>query len=184
MTNYLIFIGSEVKQVYLYLTFGTPDYMEKILKQHENETMFILYGSDKTALLHETEGKTVFTTPRKFEVIDSVNDIQQKGYFVFNNIPVADEGRPIFEQRFLNRSRDIEKMNGFVAFRLLRPIKDDTYIVLTQWENKQAFDAWKQSKSFANAHAKPATATGIKKQNIFNAASYVTTFSGKLPDKK
>ncbi|BDH62946.1 heme-degrading monooxygenase HmoB [Lysinibacillus sp. PLM2] len=170
--------------MYLYLTFGTPDYMEKIMKKYENEKMFILYGSEKTALLHETEGKTVFATPRKFEVIDSVNDIEQKGYFVFNNIPVSDEGRSVFEQRFLNRTRDIEKMDGFVAFRLLRPIKDDTYIVLTQWENKQAFDAWKQSKSFANAHAKPASAPGVKKQNIFNAASYVTTFSGKLPEKK
>ncbi len=34
--------------------------------------MFILYGSDSTILLHETERKTVFATPRKFEVIDSV----------------------------------------------------------------------------------------------------------------
>ncbi len=112
------------------------------------------------------------------------NQIEQRGYFVFNNIPVSDEGRPIFEQRFLNRSRDIEKMPGFIAFRLLRPIKSETYIVFTQWENKQAFESWKESNSFAKAHSKPQPEPGVKKQNIFNAASYVSTYSGKVPEKK
>nr|WP_106780949.1 antibiotic biosynthesis monooxygenase [Lysinibacillus timonensis] len=168
----------------IYLTSGTPDYMEKLLKKHEKENMFILYSSDHTMLLHETDRKTIFATPRRFEVIDSVHAIEQKGFFVFNHIPVSDEGRPIFEQRFLKRSRDIENMPGFIAFRLLRPIKSDTYIVLTQWENKQSFDSWKQSKSFADAHARPQEQPGVKKQNIFNAASFITTYSGKLPEKK
>lgn len=170
--------------MYIYLTSGTPDYMEKLLKKYEKENMFILYGADSTILLHETERKTVFATPRKFEVIDSVNPIEQRGFFVFNNIPVSDEGRPIFEQRFVSRSREIEKMPGFLAFRLLRPIKSEIYIVLTQWENKQSFDAWKQSNAFANAHSGSEVQPGVKKQNIFNAASYVSTYSGKLPEKK
>ncbi|HWL26254.1 MAG TPA: antibiotic biosynthesis monooxygenase [Ureibacillus sp.] len=171
--------------MYVHLTSGTPDYMEKVLKKYEKENMFILYGTDSTVLLHETDRKkSVFATPRKFEVIDSVNEIEQRGFFVFNNIPVSDEGRPIFEQRFLNRSRDIEKMPGFIAFRLLRPIKSEIYIVLTQWANKKAFDTWKESNSFANAHSKPQPELGVKKQNIFNAASYVSTYSGKLPEKK
>jgi len=172
--------------MYIYLNSGTPDYMEKLLKKYENENIYILYGTDSTLLLHETEKKTKFATPRKFEVIDSVNQIEQRGFFVFNNIPVSDEGRPIFEQRFLNRSREIEKMPGFLAFRLLRPIKSEIYIVLTQWENKQSFDAWKQSSAFANAHAGGGSQVqpGVKKQNIFNAASYVSTYSGKMPEKK
>ncbi|SOC40092.1 antibiotic biosynthesis monooxygenase family protein [Ureibacillus acetophenoni] len=170
--------------MYVYLTFGTPDFMEKVLKKHDKENMFILYGTDSTVLLHETERKTVFASPRKFEVIDSVNQIEQKGFFVFNNIPVDDEGRPIFEQRFLSRSREIEKMPGFVAYRLLRPIKSEMYIVLTQWESKQAFDNWKESNAFAKAHSKPTPELGVKKQNIFNAASYISTYSGKLPEKK
>ena len=170
--------------MYIYLTSGTPDYMEKILKKYEKENMFILYGSDNTVLLHETDRKTVFASPRKFEVIDSVHEIEQRGFFVFNNIPVSDEGRPIFEQRFLSRSKDIEKMPGFVAFRLLRPIKSETYIVLTQWENKRAFDDWKQSNAFTKAHSKLQLEPGVQKQNIFNAASYVSTYSGKVPEKK
>lgn len=170
--------------MYVYLTSGTADYLEKILKKYEKETMYILYGSESTVLLHESDLTTVFASPRKFEVIDSVNEIDQSGFFVFNNIPVSDEGRPIFEQRFLSRSRDIEKMPGFVAFRLLRPIKSETYIVLTQWENKRFFDEWKESSAFTKAHSKPQPEPGVQKQNIFNAASYVSTYSGKIPEKK
>ncbi|RUL47477.1 MULTISPECIES: antibiotic biosynthesis monooxygenase [Lysinibacillus] len=170
--------------MYIYLTSGTPEFMEKVRKKHSKEKMFVLHGSGNSVLLHETEGKTVFATPRKFEVIDSVNALEQKGYFVLNNIPVSDEGRPIFEKRFLNRARTIEQEPGFIAFRLLRPIKSDTYIVLTQWTGPHSFEAWKNSKNFTDAHTKQDATPGVKKQNIFNAASYITTYSGKVSDEK
>ena len=59
-------------------------------------------------LLHETAGKTVFQTPRRYEVIGSSGTLQENGYFVFNNIPVTDEGRPIFEHRFKERAGAID----------------------------------------------------------------------------
>lgn len=172
--------------MFTYLTSGTADYMEKLLKKYTpDEQMIVLHGSGTSVLLHETEGKTLFATPRKYEVIDSVNTLEQSGYFVLNNIPVSDEGRPIFEKRFLNRSKAIEKEPGFIAYRLLRPLASDTYIVLTQWTGPHSFEAWKNSQAFKDAHSKPAGATpGVKQQNIFNAASYITTYSGKLSDAK
>ncbi|MCM3388622.1 antibiotic biosynthesis monooxygenase family protein [Ureibacillus chungkukjangi] len=170
--------------MFIYLTSGTADYMEKLLKKYvPKEQMIVLHGSGNSVLLHETEGKTLFATPRKYEVIDSVNAIEQSGYFVFNNIPVADEGRPVFEKRFLSRSGTIEKEPGFIAYRLLRPIGSDTYVVLTQWTGPSSFEAWKNSRSFKEAHSKPDhTTPGVQQQNIFNAASYVTTYSGKLAE--
>lgn len=87
--------------MFIYLTSGTADYMEKLLKKYvPKEQMIVLHGSGNSVLLHETEGKTLFATPRKYEVIDSVNAIEQSGYFVFNNIPVADEGRPVLKNVF------------------------------------------------------------------------------------
>ena len=79
-------------------------------------------------------------------MLDAVNDLEERGFFVFNNIPVTDEGRPVFEHRFLERSRAIENEPGFVAFRLLRPIKSETYIVMTQWNGPHSFEAWKSSR--------------------------------------
>ena len=168
--------------MFIYLTSGTAEFMESLRKKHvPKQQMFILHGSGTAVLLHETEGKTVFSTPRKYEVIDSVGTIEQSGYFVFNNIPVVDEGRPIFEKRFLSRSKTLEKEPGFIAYRLLRPIGLDSYIVLTQWTGPNSFEVWKNSQSFKEAHSKPdRTTPGVQQQNIFNAASYVTTYSGKL----
>lgn len=163
--------------MYIYLTSGTGDFLEQVKNKYPNEHMILIHGEGNSVLIHETKGKTVFATPRKFEVLDSVNDLEEHGFFVFNNIPVTDEGRPVFEHRFLERSRAIENEPGFVAFRLLRPIKSDTYIVMTQWHGPHSFDAWKSSKAYETAHARRDDSTGIRQQNIFSAASYVTTYS-------
>ncbi|WNN75550.1 antibiotic biosynthesis monooxygenase [Lysinibacillus capsici] len=163
--------------MYIYLTSGTGDFLEQVKNKYSNEHIILIHGEGNSVLIHETEGKTVFATPRKFEVLDSVNDLEEHGFFVFNNIPVTDEGRPVFEHRFLERSRAIENEPGFVAFRLLRPIKSDTYIVMTQWHGPHSFDAWKSSKAYETAHARRDDSTGIRQQNIFSAASYVTTYS-------
>ena len=49
--------------------------MEKLHQKYENENMYILYGTNETLLLHETERKTVFQTPRKYEVVDGLNEL-------------------------------------------------------------------------------------------------------------
>ena len=66
--------------------------------------MIVMHGEGNSLLLHETEGKTVFQTPRRYEVISSSGTLEENGFFAFNNIPVTDEGRPIFEHRFTKRS--------------------------------------------------------------------------------
>lgn len=170
--------------LYIYLTSGTPEFMETLHKKHVKENMVVMHGNGNSVLLHETEGKSVFATPRKFEVIDSVGELDQSGYFVLNNIPVTEEGRPVFEHRFLNRARAVEDEPGFIAFRLLRPIKEDTYIVLTQWHGPHSFEAWKSSQAFKGAHADREKSNGIKQQTIFSAAPYVSTYSAKSPEEE
>lgn len=93
-----------------------------------------------------------FEEGREYEIVDSVGSLQPKGYVVMNNIPVADEGRPVFEDRFKNRAGNVENMEGFQAIRILRPVKGNTYVVLTQWRNAQDFEDWKNSQSFEQAH--------------------------------
>ena len=168
----------------IYLTSGTPEFMDSLKAKHENEKMFVLYGEGNAVLLHETAGKTVFSTPRKYEVIDSSGELTDQGYYVFNNIPVTDEGRPIFEHRFSNRARAIENEPGFIAIRVMRPVGSDTYIVLTEWTGAGSFQAWQNSQAYEKAHEKRGTAEGIDKApNIFSSASYVTTYWTKHDDK-
>ena len=127
----------------IFLTSGTMDFMETLKERYENEMMIAMHGTGNSVLLHETDGKTVFQTPRRYEIINSSGDFTRTGFFAFTHIPVTDEERPVFEHRYPNRVEVIQEEPGFVAFRLLRPLNSDTYIVLTQWANPEFFDFWK-----------------------------------------
>lgn len=167
--------------MYMYMTSGTADFMEKVRAQHGNDHIFIMHGEGNTLLLQESESKkSAFSVPRKYEVLDAVGELQQKGYFVLNNIPVADEGRPVFEHRFSNRANAIENEPGFIAFRLLRPLDSDTYVVLTQWGGPASFEAWQNSQAFQKAHSERPVASPT--QNIFSGKSYVTKYSAPVDE--
>jgi heme-degrading monooxygenase HmoA len=162
--------------VKMYITTGTTDYLTKLKNDHPAEKMLLLENEDYTILLHETMGKSVFNEPREYEVLDSVGDLGGK-FAVCNNIPVTDEGRPIFEYRFNQRARLIEKEPGFVAIRVLRPLSNDTYIIMTLWESEKHFKNWQQSKAYEKAHQKRGKQEEIEQQKtIFPRPSYVTTY--------
>ncbi|QHJ71903.1 MULTISPECIES: antibiotic biosynthesis monooxygenase [Planococcaceae] len=167
----------------LFMTTGTYEYMKKMRDKHPEETMVVMQGENTTLILHETEGKSIFQTPRRYEVVDGTGEFKEKGFFVFNNIPVTDEGRPIFEHRFKNRAGAIENEPGYVAFRVLRPLDSDTYVVLTEWESPAFFEKWKESQAFSKAHSKSEDAPASKPVNIFAGSSYVTTYSAKPEDE-
>ena len=69
---------------------------------HKN--MVLMQNPQTAQLWHETTGKTVFASPRKYEVIASASMLTNNGFICFSHIPVRDEGRPVFEYEFTNRS--------------------------------------------------------------------------------
>lgn len=163
----------------MYFTTGTRDFLEKIAEK--NEEIIITHGPGHSLLLHETDGASFFTTPRSYKVIASQGEIEPIGYFVLNNIPVTDEGRPIFEHRFTSRESKLDDQPGFIAFRLLRPIHSDTYVVLTEWSDPQFYDVWKNSQDFKASHQKPER-DETSGSHIFTSASYVTTYRTRKED--
>ena len=77
---------------------------------------------------------------------------------VSNRIPVHPDHAQAFEKKFAERLGLVDKMEGFIAYRLLRPSKDETpYVVLTFWENEETFRAWTSSKEFREQHTKDRT---------------------------
>ena len=73
---------------------------------------------------------------------------------VMNRIPVA-EGRELeFEKTFTGRDRAVDQTPGFVDLQVLRPAEGRTYIVLTRWKSREAFEQWTQSEAFISAHRK------------------------------
>jgi heme oxygenase (mycobilin-producing) len=170
------------EEMNIYMTTGTYDFLKIQKEKHPDEKMFLMQNAENALLLHETSGKTIFNSPRKFEVIDSSGEIQKDGFVVINNIPVTDEGRPVFEFRFKNRVGMIEKEPGFIAIRVLRPTNSDTYVIFTEWESQSAFNNWQSSSSFQQAHKKPADEAVDTTKKIFSGSSYVTQYS--LTSKK
>ncbi|WP_026582395.1 antibiotic biosynthesis monooxygenase family protein [Bacillus sp. J33] len=160
-----------------YMTSGTYEYLKKIEEKHPNETMLTMQNPDTALLIHETSGATLFKEPRKYEVIDSSGTFDNAGFAVLNNIPVTDEGRPLFEHRFKNRAGLIENEPGFAAIRVLRPLESNTYIILTLWNDEKSYRDWQGSKAFEKAHVKQEAESGIDKQpHIFSSPSYAAKY--------
>ena len=74
---------------------------------------------------------------------------------VMNRIPVKAEYAEAFEARFRDRARLVDGLPGFVRNEVLRPMEPgQPYIVLTYWENREAFEAWTASDAFREGHAR------------------------------
>ncbi len=84
---------------------------------------------------------------------------------VQNHIPVDPSMSHDFEQRFSNTNENMKHMKGFVKNEILRPVKADTYVVLTYWETMSDFKAWTESEDFKKAHSRKPTPGMITGEN-------------------
>ncbi len=74
-------------------------------------------------------------------------------YFAMNHITVPEDKRERFEEMFKTRARAVDKRPGFIKFYCLKPESGDTYIIMTLWENKKAFEEWANgSPEFKDGH--------------------------------
>lgn len=169
--------------MHIYITSGTMDFMDSLRKNYKNEQMIAMHGKGNSLLIHETTEPSLFQTPMKYDVIGSAGHFEEEGFFALNNVSVTDEGRPIFEHWLLSHIDPIEKESGFLAYRLLRPLGSNTYIILTQWSKKIFFDLWQESLSYQQLLSTNETGTGLeRKPHMFSSAPYVTTYKAKKDD--
>jgi heme-degrading monooxygenase HmoA len=73
-----------------------------------------------------------------------------------NAIDVPAERSDEMAARFAARAGEVEKMEGFEDFQLLRPTDGrTTWLVCTRWRDEAAFEAWVNSQAFSRGHAQP-----------------------------
>lgn len=156
-----------------YMTNGTSEFLKKLKDKHPKITFYLMTSSTGSLAYYEGEKKKVFSAGREYEALIQTGELQEEGYVVMNNIPVTDDGRAPFEDRFKNRKNAVEDMPGFQAFRLLRPKKGNTYVVMTQWRSKSDFEYWKESDQFKQAHKDQAT----KPPAYFADRPFVTSYT-------
>ncbi|WP_163971322.1 antibiotic biosynthesis monooxygenase family protein [Oceanobacillus halotolerans] len=155
-----------------FMTNGTIDFLQKLQQKHANLDFFFMNSHEGSLAYYEGTGKSVFTAGREYEILIQKGAVKQEGYVVMNNIPVTEDGKPVFEDRFKKRQQDVDGMPGFQAFRLLKPTKGNTYVVFTQWESEKDFKNWKNSAAFQQAHQDQ----GTKPPAYFADRPFVTKY--------
>ena len=160
----------------IYLTSGTPDFMEKVVDKHAKEHIILLHGQANTVLLHESEKKSVFAVPRQFQVLDAKGQFEQRGYYVFHNISLTDESKEVFEQKWLSYSNVLKNNDALIAYRFLKPKKHDPYIIITQWAGPASYEVWTKTDIYKEQIAPLFDKTSTLVNDMFNAASHITTY--------
>jgi heme-degrading monooxygenase HmoA len=70
-----------------------------------------------------------------------------------NALTVPENGGEELARRFAERAGAVDQANGFEGFELLRPTDDrHTWLVVTRWRDRDAFEAWVASPAFAHGH--------------------------------
>lgn len=156
-----------------YMTNGTIEFLKTLVEKHSSLAFRLMYNNKGGLAYYEHPNKAVFQSGRAYEVLTAVGEIQESGFIVMNHIPVPEESQPVFENRFVNRQQTVETMQGFQGFRLLKPKRGNTYVVLTQWASIKDFENWKNSTAFAEAHKKQTA----KPPAHFSEKPYVATYT-------
>ena len=75
-------------------------------------------------------------------------------YVVINAITVPAAHADELAARFAGRAGTVESADGFEHFELLRPADErEQWLVVTTWRDQSAFEAWRSSASFGQAHS-------------------------------
>lgn len=155
-----------------FMTGGTLDFLVKLVEKNRQHDFYLMKSSSNILAYYESDGKSVFGAGRDYKILFENGMIQEHGYVVMNNIPLTEEGKPVFLDRFRQRQDNISKMPGFQAFRLLEPFKGDTYVIFTQWASKEHFENWRESDEFAKSHHNSA----VKPPAYFAKRPFISTY--------
>lgn len=78
-----------------------------------------------------------------------------------NAITVPEGQGKELERRFASRAGEVDHMEGFEGFELLRPTDgSNRYFVVTRWRDEESFSAWTSSRAFGRQHAQAAAPDG------------------------
>lgn len=139
-----------------------------ILKDAEGKYEIIL-EEEKAAVQHGSE-ETHYT------VIESSGKLENRGYCVLNNIYVNDGMEAPFEARFLNRQSNLTSVDGFKAIRVMKASSGPYYVILTLWNDEEAFHGWQESKQYGQTHRKRGTQSGLDREVVDREQSFNVRF--------
>ncbi|MHC0036784.1 antibiotic biosynthesis monooxygenase family protein [Pseudoneobacillus sp. C159] len=157
----------------VYITTGTIEFLMGMKEKKATESMVLMQNQEQALLYHETNGKTIFQAPRRYELIDSNGELNQIGFVAMNHESIKDEEQPIFVERTKKILAPIESYKGFKAYRFLKPEKILTYLLITLWENEISYRNWQKTASYQDVFQQKSVDLNTK---LFSPQSYVSTY--------
>ena len=73
---------------------------------------------------------------------------------VINRLPVKEGAVDQIVERFANSRGNVQGFPGFLSMEVLRSEGEDEVLVITRWQDKDAFDSWVHSDAFKRAHGR------------------------------
>lgn len=73
---------------------------------------------------------------------------------IINRLPVKEGAADQIVERFAESEGDVQGFPGFVSMEVLRSDAADEVLVITRWQDREAFDAWVGSEEFRRAHGR------------------------------
>ena len=73
-------------------------------------------------------------------------------FVAINRLRVPSEYAARLEEGF-SRAGGMDGVPGFISFDLLRAQSGDEYLVVTRWQDRGSFEAWREGDAFQRAHA-------------------------------
>ena len=73
---------------------------------------------------------------------------------IINRLPVKEGAAGLVVERFANSRGSVQGFPGFVSMEVLRSEEADEVLVITRWQDREAFDLWVMSDEFKKAHGR------------------------------
>jgi heme oxygenase (staphylobilin-producing) len=85
-------------------------------------------------------------------------------FVAINRLTVPADYGSHLEQAFERNAGGMAGVAGFVSFDLMRSEAGGEYLVVTRWEDKPSFEAWREGDAFSKAHGETNPNSPVKSE--------------------
>lgn len=144
--------------MHAFTTSGTLPFLKNLTEAHPRLEFFFMNSGNSWFVYYEQEKKkSIFVSGRTYTILHTYGKLQKKGFVTMEHIPVTDDGVDVFKERYQQISSVLEKRSGVQAMRLLKQVKRQEYVVLTQWETERYEADWRRSSAYDENDVKKMT---------------------------
>ncbi|WP_412521308.1 signal transduction protein TRAP [Staphylococcus simulans] len=140
----------------LYASYGTFGYLNQIRLNNKDHDLFLFSTKDSSVIFEETDQPTVLKEPLKYEVLSSVNELEEECFYAVIFIPTSENHMYQLEKRITSLSLNLDKFPGFKCFRFLKPLKGTTYKLYFGFNERSNFEDFKASQVYQDKFSKAA----------------------------